>query len=112
MFPLRVRGLRWEAGGRPILDGLDLDLEGEGITILLGPNGAGKSVLLRTLCGLLEPQAGEIDWGGGPRPEDGVAMVFQQPRMLRDSVCGNVELALLPLRLPAAGRRRRALGVL
>lgn len=112
MFPLRLRGLRWEAGGRTILDGLDLDLEAEGITILLGPNGAGKSVLLRTLCGLIEPQAGEIDWGGGGRPDSGVAMVFQQPRMLRDSVCGNVALALLPMRLAAVERRRQALIVL
>ncbi|WP_235943172.1 ATP-binding cassette domain-containing protein [Zoogloea dura] len=112
MFPLRVRDLRWEAGGRAILDGLDLDLAGEGITILLGPNGAGKSVLLRTLCGLLEPQAGTIDWGGGRRPESGVAMVFQHARMLRDSVCGNVELALLPARLAAGERRERALAVL
>jgi len=108
MFPLRVSGLRWHAAGRAVLDGLSVELGGEGITILLGPNGAGKSVFLRTLCGLLEPDEGHIDWGGGTRPEFGVAMVFQQPKMLRDSLLGNVELALRPLKVPVADRARRA----
>jgi tungstate transport system ATP-binding protein len=108
MFPLRVSGLRWHAAGRAVLDGLSLELGREGITILLGPNGAGKSVFLRTLCGLLEPDEGHIDWGGGTRPEFGVAMVFQQPKMLRDSLLGNVELALRPLKVPTADRAARA----
>ncbi len=95
-----------------MLDGLSVDLGGEGITILLGPNGAGKSVFLRMLCGLLEADGGSIDWGTGARPARGIAMVFQQPRMLRDSLLGNVELALRPLGVPAAERRARAQAVL
>jgi len=112
VFPLSVRELRWAAGGRQVLDGLSLELGGEGITILLGPNGAGKSVFLRMLCGLLEADGGGIDWGGGPRPAQGVAMVFQQPKMLRDSLLANVELALRPLGVAAAERRGRARSVL
>ncbi|RTL25235.1 MAG: phosphate ABC transporter ATP-binding protein [Rhodocyclaceae bacterium] len=113
LFPLRIHELRWQAGGHAVLDGLSMELGGDGITILLGPNGAGKSVLLRTLCGLLEADSGEIHWGGdGGRPEFGVAMVFQQPKMLRDSVLANVELALWPQRVPAAERRQRARAVL
>lgn len=54
MFPLRVENLRFEPNGRPVLDGVDLTLDGEGISLLLGPNGAGKSVLLRTLAGLTD----------------------------------------------------------
>ena len=108
MFPLKVSDLRWHVAGRAVLDGLTLELGGDGITILLGPNGAGKSVFLRALCGLIEPESGRIDWGGGPRPAAGVAMVFQQPRMLRDSLLGNVELALRPLGVAAAERRSRA----
>ncbi len=112
MFPLTVRELRWAAGGRQVLDGLSVDLGGEGITILLGPNGAGKSVFLRMLCGLLEADGGSIDWGTGARPARGIAMVFQQPRMLRDSLLGNVELALRPLGVAATERRERAQAVL
>lgn len=112
MFPLTITDLRWQVAGRAVLDGLNLQLGGDGITILLGPNGAGKSVLLRSLCGLIEPHGGRIDWGGGERPERAVAMVFQQPRMLRDSLLGNVELALRPHGVAAAERRGRALAVL
>jgi len=112
MFPLRIRDLHWRVGGRAVLDGFSLELSGEGITILLGPNGAGKSVFLRSVCGLLKPDAGHFDWGGGPPPEFGVTMVFQQPKMLRDSVQANVELALRPLRVAASERRARAQAVL
>jgi tungstate transport system ATP-binding protein len=112
MFPVRIRGLRFQPNGRAVLDGVDLELGGEGITLVLGPNGAGKSVLLRMLCGLVEPTGGAIDWGGGPRPRFGVTMVFQHPMMLRTSVLENVALALRPLGLRRGERHRRALVVL
>ena len=34
------------------------------LVALLGPNGHGKSTLLKTICGLLPPRAGEIRFGG------------------------------------------------
>ena len=58
MFPLRLRELQFRPQGRPVLDGVDLEVGGEGITVILGPNGAGKSVLLRILSGLLKADAG------------------------------------------------------
>ncbi len=112
MFPLSIRDLGFGGQGKRVLAGLDLDLSGEGISVILGPNGAGKTVLLRLLAGLLDADAGRIDWGGGPRPALGVAMVFQQPMVLRLSVLANVAFALGPRGLPAAERRRRALAVL
>jgi len=112
LFPLRVRGLRFQPNGRAVLDGVDLELGGDGITLLLGPNGAGKSVLLRALCGLVEATGGTIDWGGGGRPDACVTMVFQQPMMLRASVLENVALALKPQRVPRRERHRRAAAVL
>jgi hypothetical protein len=45
MFPLRISGLCFAPEGRAILDGLDLELSGEGISVILGPNGAGKTLL-------------------------------------------------------------------
>ncbi|WP_332673091.1 ABC transporter ATP-binding protein [Aromatoleum sp.] len=112
MFPLRLRGLRFQPNGRTVLDGVDLELGGDGITLLLGPNGAGKSVLLRTLCGLVEPCGGTIDWGGGARPDVGVTMVFQHPMVLRASVLDNVAVALKPHGVARRERARRALAVL
>jgi len=112
MFPLRIRGLCFQPNGRRVLDGVDLELGGEGITLLLGPNGAGKSVLLRALCGLVEPSGGTIDWGGAGRPDFGVTMVFQHPMVLRASVLENVALALKPHGIARRERRRRAATVL
>ncbi|KAB2921728.1 MAG: ATP-binding cassette domain-containing protein [Dechloromonas sp.] len=112
MFPLRVAGLRFAPEGRPVLDGLDLELDGEGISLLLGPNGAGKTVLLRLLAGLLPGDGGSIDWAGAARPAGRLAMVFQQPMLLRLSVQTNVEFALRPQALSASARRQRTEEVL
>ena len=32
MFPLRIHDLRWHAGGRAVLDGFSLELDGEGLS--------------------------------------------------------------------------------
>lgn len=112
MFPVTLSGVRFQPNGRTVLDGVDLELGDEGITLVMGPNGAGKSVLLRTLCGLLQPSAGTIEWADGPRPETGVMMVFQHPMMIRATVLENVALGLKPLGVPGAERRRRAADIL
>ncbi|HLO64467.1 MAG TPA: ATP-binding cassette domain-containing protein, partial [Azonexus sp.] len=112
MFPLRLDGLRFVPDGTVVLDGVDLALSGEGISVLLGPNGAGKTVLLRILAGLLAADGGRVDWGGQTRPEGRLAMVFQQPMLLRMSVFTNVEFALRPLGIAAAERQARTAEVL
>lgn len=112
MFPLRIAGLRFAPEGRAILDGLDLELSGEGISVMLGPNGAGKTLFLRLLAGLLQPDGGSLDWGGAAQPAGRLAMVFQQPMMLRLSVFTNVEFALRPQMPRASERRQRAVEVL
>lgn len=105
MFPLRVSGLRFQPNGRAVLDGLDLELSGEGISVILGPNGTGKTLLLRLLAGLLPAHGGTITWGDAAQPAGRMAMVFQQPMLLRLSVFTNVEFALRPQALSAAERR-------
>ena len=107
MFPLRLAGLSFVPDGRTVLAGVDLELSGEGISVILGPNGAGKTVLLRLLAGLLTPAGGAIDWGGAAHPGGRLAMVFQQPMLLRLSVFTNVEFALRAQGLDAAARRAR-----
>lgn len=112
LFPLRLEQIRFQPNGRSVLDGVDLTLSGEGITIVLGPNGAGKSVLLRTLCGLLAPTGGHIDWGGEPFDGMRVGMVFQHPMMLRSSVLDNLTLGMRPRGVPKAERVRRGMAML
>lgn len=55
-----VQGLSKRYGRRRALDGLDLRvLEGE-VVGLLGPNGAGKSTAIKSMVGLLRPDAGQV----------------------------------------------------
>lgn len=50
--------------GRPVLQGISLDLASEGIAIVIGPSGAGKSTLLRCINRLVEPTDGRILFKG------------------------------------------------
>ncbi|ATW24912.1 energy-coupling factor ABC transporter ATP-binding protein [Candidatus Formimonas warabiya] len=45
---------------RPVLSGIDLALEQEGIAALVGPNGSGKTTLTKLMVGILSPSAGEV----------------------------------------------------
>ena len=51
-------------GGVEVVHGVDLGLaEGE-VVGMIGPNGAGKSSVLRAVCGLVRPSAGEVLFEG------------------------------------------------
>ena len=107
-LPLRIAGLAVEAGGRRVLDGIDLEIVSRGITAIIGPNGAGKSTLLRALDGLVAPSAGHVAHGrDGAWPPPRRAFVFQRAALLRASVARNVALALEAERLPATEMRMR-----
>ncbi|MGH6814182.1 MAG: ATP-binding cassette domain-containing protein [Hyphomicrobiaceae bacterium] len=55
-----ARGLSYARGGRPILEGIDLDIHPGEIVTLIGPNGAGKTTAVRLLLGLALPDSGAI----------------------------------------------------
>lgn len=61
---LSVHGLACERGERLLFRNLDFEL-GQGDALLVrGGNGRGKTSLLRILCGLSTPAAGEVRWRG------------------------------------------------
>ncbi|MFP5407079.1 MAG: phosphonate ABC transporter ATP-binding protein [Gammaproteobacteria bacterium] len=86
---LQIRGLAKEyVRNRPVLLGIDLTIDEEGLTAIIGPSGTGKSTLLRCINRLVEPTAGEIVFdgrdlvglraGGLRRARRQIGMVFQE----------------------------------
>jgi sulfonate transport system ATP-binding protein len=73
---LAARNLRRAFGPRPILDGLDLEIEKGEFVALLGQSGCGKTTLLRALAGL-----DSVDGGTLSVPVNR-SVVFQEPRLL------------------------------
>jgi ABC-2 type transport system ATP-binding protein len=63
---LCARGISQRFGERVVLDGVDLEVPSGRVIGLLGPNGAGKTTLMRILFGVLQPDAGTVDWRGRP----------------------------------------------
>jgi branched-chain amino acid transport system ATP-binding protein len=61
---LEVSGLNAAYGRARILFGLELQARAGEVSVLLGRNGAGKSTTLKSIVGLLRPQAGEIRFDG------------------------------------------------
>lgn len=61
---LRVSGLDCTRGGRRLFSNLSFDLAAGALLQVTGANGSGKTSLLRIVCGLLAPDAGEVSWNG------------------------------------------------
>jgi phospholipid/cholesterol/gamma-HCH transport system ATP-binding protein len=61
---IRVEGLTKRFGSQTIWNEVTLTLPAGEISVMLGPSGTGKSVFLKTLVGLLKPDAGAI-WING-----------------------------------------------
>jgi len=62
---LIIRGLVKEyAPGHPVLQGIDLEFAGAGMSAIIGASGTGKSTLIRCINRLVEPSAGAIEFGG------------------------------------------------
>ena len=98
-------------GGSPVLRGLSLQIVAGGRTSLVGPSGAGKTTLLRVIAGLQPIDEGRILVNAVaidhlPPHRRGIAMVFQEPRLLGHlNVLDNVALPLRAAGMPRAARR-------
>ena len=100
---LEVRRLFKHFGGVVATDRLDLAVAAGGVHALIGPNGAGKTTLIAQICGEIEPDSGQVLFGGRDitalpaheRVALGLARSFQITRVFRNlTVRDNIALAV------------------
>ena len=93
---LEARSVRFERGGRCVLELDSLTVAEGAIVVVRGRNGAGKSTLLRGMAGLETPVSGTIDVFGHPAGSSEArrrtAFAPQTPVFFRGSVRYNLEL--------------------
>jgi phospholipid/cholesterol/gamma-HCH transport system ATP-binding protein len=61
---IRYEGVEKSFGAKPVLRGVDLEIEAGETVVVLGGSGTGKSVLIKHTIGLLRPDAGRV-WVDG-----------------------------------------------
>jgi energy-coupling factor transport system ATP-binding protein len=61
---MALHNLRFAYNGKPVLRGINLEMEPGELVALMGRNGSGKTTLLRCIVGLLMPEHGEIEMQG------------------------------------------------
>ena len=81
---LEVRGLRKAFGDNEVLRGIDLSVRRGEVVVLIGPSGSGKTTVLRSLNGLETPDAGRVDFDGGPVLDFADGLTKAQRAALRD----------------------------
>jgi branched-chain amino acid transport system ATP-binding protein len=98
---LEIRDIDVYHGDLQALHEVSLIVEDREIVAIVGSNGAGKSTLLRTICGLLKPATGEIDFNGFDLVEQpvhkivelGICMVPEERKVFREmTVLENLEM--------------------
>ena len=114
---LEARELECTRGERRLFSGLSFRLGAGQLLRVAGANGSGKTSLLRIMCGLLLPSAGELRWRGRPiraeREEYSRNLVFiGHLNALKDDLTAleNLQVAAALGGMPTdAGRMRAAL---
>ncbi|MFD9717218.1 ABC transporter ATP-binding protein [Streptomyces sp. NPDC059076] len=102
---VRLRGVRFDYGGRRVLDGLDLTVRAGETIALAGVSGAGKSTCAHLLARFWDPSEGAVELlprDGGPVDlrelaesdlRRAVAVVGQDAPLFRGSLAENLRLA-------------------
>lgn len=122
LLSLRKVTKTYQARGREVqaLGGVDLNIKAGDFITIQGPTGGGKSTLLQLLGALDSPSSGSLWVGQTDLAKAGVreatriraeeiGFVFQSFNLIPTlTALENVEMGLVPSRVPAAERRRRA----
>ncbi|URM32294.1 ABC transporter ATP-binding protein [Cytobacillus firmus] len=98
---LKVNGINAFYGKIQVLKNISLEVEEGSIVTILGANGAGKTTTMKSISGMLKPQAGSIQFQGqdvtGLRPDQllrkGIALVPEGRQILSGmTVLENLEM--------------------
>lgn len=84
MSAIRIENLAFAYNGRPVLDGITLDVKAGELLALVGPNGSGKTTLLRAVSGVLPVNAGAVYLDLGEESAQQISMIA--PRELARSL--------------------------
>lgn len=113
---LELRGVGLQAGGRVLIEPLDLAVIPGQLATVMGPSGCGKSSLLAYICGTLDPglQAGGqvvlngVDVTALPPERRRIGILFQDDLLFPHlSVAENLAFGLPPSLRDRAARRTR-----
>ncbi|MGI9559223.1 MAG: ABC transporter ATP-binding protein [Thermodesulfobacteriota bacterium] len=94
---IEVKGVTKTFGELKVLNGANLEVKAGEMMVVIGRSGSGKTTLLRQICGLEEPDEGEVLINSLPPSEAGatVSLVFQSSALFNSmTVAENVELYL------------------
>ncbi|HYG41949.1 MAG TPA: ABC transporter ATP-binding protein [Bordetella sp.] len=112
-LPITVAGVSKTYGAQKVLDQVDLDVRSGEFLTLLGPSGSGKTTLLMALAGFVQPDAGDLQFGGRsmvfePAHKRGIGMVFQSYALFPHMTVGeNIGYPLRLRKCPRAEIRAR-----
>ena len=116
MALLETKALKKSYGGRPVVNGVDIQINPGEIVGLLGPNGAGKTTTFYMVTGIVAPDSGQIlfdyrDVSHYPmhkRAQLGIGYLSQEPSVFRKlTVEENILAILETLDLPPHERKKR-----
>ncbi len=81
--PIEIHDLTVSYQKKPVLYGIDLEVEQGSLVGVLGPNGAGKSTLMKAIMNMIRPNGGFVRIFG-KEPKDGIRRIGYVPQ--RESV--------------------------
>jgi ATP-binding cassette subfamily B protein len=88
---------RYEQSGRPLLDGITLDVKAGESVAIVGPSGSGKTTLMALLMRFYDPVQGRILLDGQDLRtlkqsaiRRNIGVVLQDPLLFNDTICANI----------------------
>ena len=96
---VRLEKVNFAYDDRPVLVDANIEIPARKLTAIVGKSGAGKTTVTDLICGLIEPQCGQICIDGIPMSQislkswrRGIGYVPQEPFLFHDTLLYNVIL--------------------